>query len=270
MYKHTCQYLESSQLFHGAITGIMGTRFDMVVPTERKADAEQLWDEIVLLLSRLDSRLNRFCPQSELSQINAGAYQAPVLITPEMVHILQLCTEYHRKTAGYFDVTLHDFSKVCVDEQAKTVCFSEKISLDLGGFAKGYAAKHINQMVQNSGFDNAFIDFGRSSIVALGHHPYGDCWKVSVGNPFDDNNILDEFELRNMSLSTSGDTPTYSGHIINPFSGKFSNEKKMVCVVAPNALDAEVLSTVLMIAPDDEKEMIMRNFEIETKIEYDL
>jgi thiamine biosynthesis lipoprotein len=268
MYTHTCQYHDSSQLFHGAMTEIMGTRFDIVLPTKEKRMAEQTWEKIVLLLNRLDEMLNRFDPQSELSKINAEAHQNPILLTTEMLHILQLCAEYHCKTYGYFDVSLRDFSKVHIDEKAQTVCFSEKISLDLGGFAKGYAMKHLSQIVLNNGFENAFIDFGRSSITAFGHHPYGDCWKVSIGNPFDDDKVPGEFELRNASLSTSGNTPTYSGHIIDPFSGTYLDERKMVCVVAPNALDAEVLTTTLMIAPDAEKEKIVQNFEIEMKTEY--
>ena len=270
MVTHSYQYHPSLHLFHGAMTGIMGTRFDIVLPTENKVVAEQAWNNIVLLLIRLDKMLNRFNSKSELSRINACASQAPIPITPEMLHILQLCAEYHHKTFGYFDVTLHDFSKVHIDEKAKTVYFSGDVRLDLGGFAKGYAIKHINQMIDNNGFENAFIDFGRSSITALGHHPYGDCWKVSIGNPFDNDKVLDEFELRNESLSTSGNTPTYSGHIIDPFSGKYLNEKKMICVVAPDALDAEVLSTTLMITPEAEKKKIARNFNVANTIAFKL
>ena len=270
MYTHTCRYHDSSQLFHGAMTEIMGTRFDIVLPTKEKRLAEQMWTDIVLLLNGLDEMLNRFNPQSELSKINAEAYQKSVTVTSEMLHILQLCAEYHRKTYGYFDVSLHDFSTVHIDENAKTVCFSKKISLDLGGFAKGYAVKHICQMVSDNGFSDAFVDFGNSSITALGRHPHGDCWKVSVGNPFDNGKVLDEFELRNMSMSTSGNTPSYGKHIVHPLSGEYIEDKKLICVVAPNALDTEILTTALMVAPDSEKEKITRNFTVEKTTEYDL
>ena len=268
MHTHTCEYHHSMGVFHGAMTEIMGTRFDIVLSTPEKELAEQTWASIVLLLSKLDKMLNRFNPQSELSKINAEAYQNAVVPTSEMLSVLQLCAAYHRKTCGYFDVSMHDFSTVHIDEKAKTVRFSEKTSLDLGGFAKGYAMRKICQIIRNEGFENAFVDFGRSSIAAFGHHPYGDCWKVSIGNPFDNDKVLDEFELRNVSLSTSGNTPTYSGHIIDPISGKYLDERKMVCVVAADALDAEILTTALMVAPGVEQERIVQNFEIETKIEY--
>jgi thiamine biosynthesis lipoprotein len=250
------------------MAGIMGTRFDIVLSTENKSEAEKLWKDIVSILSRLDEMLNRFNPQSELSEINREAFQKSISITPEMLRILQLCADYHRKTFGYFDITLRDFLKVHIDEKAMTVCFSEKTKLDLGGFAKGYAMTFIEQILVNNGFCNAFVDFGNSSITALGRHPHGDCWKVSIPNPFDNGKILEEIELRNASMSTSGNTPTYGDHIINPLSGKYVEEKKMICIVASNALDAEILTTALMSAPDVEKEKILTNFVVERKIEF--
>jgi thiamine biosynthesis lipoprotein len=264
------QYHSVLKLFHGSVSGIMGTRFDILLPTDRKSAAEKVWTDILSLLDRLDKMLNRFNPQSEISKINSEAQQKPISITPEMLKILQLCADYHHKTFGYFDITLRDFSKVHIDQKAMTVYFLEEIKLDLGGFAKGYAMTFIEQMLINKKIRNAFIDFGNSSITALGHHPHGDCWKVSIPNPFDNGKILREIELRNASMSTSGNTPTYDEHIINPFSGKYINEKKLMCIVAPNALDAEILTTALMAAPDAEKEKILRNFAIERKIEYTL
>jgi len=81
---------------------------------------------------------------------------------------------------------------------------------------------------------------------------------------------LDEFELRNVSMSTSGNTPSYGKHIVHPLSGEYIEDKKLICVVAPNALDAEILTTALMVIPDSEKEKITRNFTVEKTTEYDL
>ena len=270
MVTSTCQYHSALQLFHGSMMNVMGTRFDIVLSTEREAEAKQLWQDVVAVLGRLNGMLNRFNPQSELSKINSEALRKSVLLTPEMLQILQLCAVYHSKTFGYFDVTLRDFSKIHLDERVSTVCFSEETALDLGGFAKGYAMRHIEQMLVDTCFNNAFVDFGNSSITALGHHPHGDCWKVSIGNPFDNGNVLGEFELRNSSLSTSGNTPFYGRHIVNPLSGNYIEDKKLICVVAPNALDAEILTTTLMVAPDAEKEKIIGNFTVEQHKEFNL
>ena len=95
--------------------------------------------------------------------------------------------------------------------------------------------------------------------MALGHHPHGDCWKVSVMNSFT-RLPLAELELRNQTLSTSGNTPSYSGHIVNPQTGEHNTDRKMVTVISGDSLDAEVLSTVLMIASEQQRENISKAF----------
>ena len=110
-----------------------------------------------------------------------------------------------------------------------------------------------------SGIQSTFVDFGDSSIMALGHHPYGDCWKVGVKDPFG-GAVLGEIELRDQSMSTSGNTPIYSSHIINPKTGEANNSRAVVTVVSEDPLDAEVLSTVAVIASPEELEVVKKNF----------
>ena len=69
-----------------------------------------------------------------------------------------------------------------------------------------------------------------------------------------------EISLNDKSMSTSGNAPSYSGHIRDPRTGQSCQGRKLVTVLSDNPLDAEVLSTVLMIAEDEEREIIMTNF----------
>ena len=59
----------------------------------------------------------------------------------------------------------------------------EETSLDFGGFAKGYALKKIGVLLREAGVGSAFVDFGNSSILGIGRHPYGPCWRVSLPDP---------------------------------------------------------------------------------------
>ena len=102
---------------------------------------------------------------------------------------------------------------------------------------------------------NAFVDFGGSSIIGMGHHPYGDCWKVGFDSP-ETGVRLRDFRLYDSSLSTSGNTPSYSGHIVNPLTGVANRRKMAATVVAGDSLDAEVLSTVWMIASPEQRRQI--------------
>ena len=50
--------------------------------------------------------------------------------------------------------------------------------------------------------------------------------KVSLQNPYTQQ-TLDEFCLTDNTLSTSGNTEQYTGHIINPLTGIYNEQKKL-------------------------------------------
>ena len=258
------QYYESSLMSHGSLQNIMGTRFDIVIVKKNKAASETVWYKITEELKRLDKMLNRFDPESEITFINLHAYQRPIVPSPELWDILCDCEVYHRKTAGLFDITLKDFSKVVLNKNEQLVSFLlPDLSLDLGAYAKGYALQQIHAILKDAEVEQAFVDFGNSSILAIGHHPYGNSWKVSIENPYRSGEVLGEIDLTDTFLSTSGNVPSYSKHIIRPDSGLYNDERKLVCVMAENPVRAEVLSTTLMIATPEEKEEILKQFDVD-------
>lgn len=265
------QYYDSSIMFHGALQYVMGTRFDAVVIGLDKSKSESVWEKITQELKRLEKIFNRFDPESEISVVNKAAYSKPIIVSPELWSVLNKCRIYNKKTERLFDITLKDYSKVILDEKNLSVTFNEAdISLDLGAFAKGYALGKLQDVLLKAGVKQALLDFGNSSILAIGHHPYGDSWKVSLENPYHKETILGEISLNNNSLSTSGNTPAYSEHIVNPHSGKYNDQRKVVCVVTENPEDAEVLSTTLMLANEREKEIILKQFNVERVEIYNL
>lgn len=249
----------------------MGTRLDVLVIDKSRWESYEVWSDIVSELRRLDYMFNRFDEASEVSVINKKAAVEDVITSREMWTVLQSCKSYHYGTLGLFDITLCDFKTVILKEDNQSVAFSaEGVSLDFGGYAKGYALARIKDIMQQAGVKQAFIDFGNSSIMAIGRHPFGDAWKVSVQNPYHIESILDEISLKDQALSVSGNTPGYSGHIIQPTSGKAFKDRKMVAVAAHDPLDAEVLSTVFMIANENEKAQISINYNILHETEYNI
>lgn len=258
------QFYKNSSTFHGSVDIVMGTSFDIVIAGNERSVSESAWFEISRELKRLDKLLNRFGEQSEISKINKTAFQESVKISGEIWEILTDCKQFYEKTLGLFDITLQDFSKIEFIENGQSIRFlSSDLHLDLGGYAKGFALKIIDQILRKSEIYQAFVNFGNSSIMGVGHHPYGDSWKVSIKNPFKIRDSVDEICLNDMSMSTSGNTPTYSKHIKNPKSGKFNDAFQLVCVKAKDPVVAEVLSTALMIADENEKGILLKNFEVE-------
>lgn len=256
---------------HGSLTNVMGTRFDIIITGKSKLEAEALWHIITQELIRLSNMLNRFDPKSEVSKINRTAFINPIDVTTEMFAILKSCKQYHSQTLGLFDITLKDFSKVSLIEKTGSISFLQSdISLDFGGFAKGYALEKIKKLLLEAHVENCFVDFGNSSILAIGSHPYGDSWKVSVENPFNNEEILAEIALRNTSLSVSGNTPKYGAHIVRPDSGEVVKAKKMICITTKSPLDAEILTTTFVVSTANEKKQLAKSFEIIELLEFNL
>lgn len=260
MLETTTTYYEDESMFHGFIPRIMGTRFDALLIHPDRTQTGQLWSLISNELERLDHMLNRFNPRSEVAQLNNGLLSCqPVQVSEELWTMLQLSFSYYQQTFHLFDITLKDFSQINFHAHRFISSNQENLSLDFGGFAKGYALKKIKEILLAAHIQHAFIDFGNSSILGIGHHPYGDCWKVSFLNPYNQT-PLKEFELRDTALSTSGNTQQYTGHIIHPLTGIYDEQRKASTITSDDPLEAEVLSTVWMIADEDQRQRLSENF----------
>ena len=257
------EYYAEEALFHGFVPRVMGTRFDLLIAGIDSPRADALWERTAALLEHLNRVFDRFDPASEVARVNASAARTPVAVGPELGEALQLCRAYCERTEGLFDITLRDFARVRLDTAAGETLVrfeGEDLSLDFGGFAKGYALKKLEAMLREAGIGSAFVDFGNSSILGIGRHPYGPCWRVSLPDPAT-GAALAEFDLEDRALSVSGNTATHTEHIVDPRSGLRNASRMMAAVTAADPLDAEVVSTAWMIADEEQKRRIARNFE---------
>lgn len=263
-YETYSNYFTASGMLHGSMKNIMGTLFDLLVFGNDSILLHKVWEDISAEIIRLHKMLNRFDPLSEISSINRQAYEQEVKISEELMDILLDCKVYYKKTKGYFDITLRDYSMVTCDKQSSVVSFSSPdIEIDLGGYAKGYTLKRIKTILGFYGIEKAFINFGNSSVFTLGNHPHGNCWSVGIVNPYNPAITLKKILLRNNeSLSVSGNSPQREKHIKNPLNNSFNEEKKLISVIAPDPIEAEVLSTTLFVCMPNEAESIMSEFHI--------
>ena len=248
-------YYAASGLFHGSMSSVMGTQFDILMVGSDPRLLGTVWEKIESEVWRLDKMLNRFDPESEVSFVNREAGHYPVTVGEELWDILQNCKRYNELTEGYFDITLQGFDQVLLTEEDKSIFFfSESLHIDLGGYGKGYALAKIRELLEENGVGKALVNFGNSSVLAVGTHPCGEYWPVG----------------RDSSLSTSGNMPSHPRHIVNPHTGTFVDDKKMVSVVAKDPVVAEILTTAFMIADDERIPLIASQFDIYEKHVYKL
>ena len=184
-------YYAASGLFHGSMASVMGTQFDILMVGTDSVLLSRVWEAIETEVKRLDKLLSRFDEASEVSRVNREAAHYPVAVSEELWQILQDCKRYHALTDGLFDITLQGFSQVLLSEKDRSVFFfSESLHVDLGGIGKGYALTRIRELLEKNGVEKALVNFGNSSVLAVGSHPLGDYWPVGVDNPFTKEHVV--------------------------------------------------------------------------------
>jgi thiamine biosynthesis lipoprotein len=262
---------------------LMGTVLEITLCDQRgetSLQAEQTFAKLFATITHLEALLSTFSPDSAVSFLNVhagqGAYPAP----PEVIELLTFSQRYWRLTHGTFDVTIgplmHAWRLAGESQQApspaalqqvKTRIGSDKVkilpnaqvmlarpgmAIDLGGIGKGYALDQLARTLKSQPRNSALLDFGQSSLWALGSPPDAPRWRLLVQRP--SGQPVGVIALSNQALSISASfAQTFViqgrqyGHVIDPRSGLPLQRDLLACVVAPNATQAEALSKALLI-----------------------
>lgn len=268
MHEPISEYYPEQGAFYALHPDIMHTRFEMIVYDSRRDELSELWRQIVGRLEAWHAMFNRFDAESEVGRLNSFQDTLPHAISEEMEQVLELCRGYWLTTEHLFDITRRDMGLVEFGK-GRMCKMQAEVTLDFGGFAKGYALLKIKELLVAHEVKRAIVDFGHSTIMTIGSNNTGEDWPIGLPSPYDGHEVA-RFRLNNQTLSTSGNTPSYAGHIVNPQSGERSCDRALSCVVASNPLDAEVLSTVQMIATEEQMNRIVKNFDIATAKRYEL
>lgn len=249
--------------------GAMHTRVELLAVGLGEEQGRKLMAEAEQEVKRLERLFNRYDSRSPLAVVNATAVGQSVKVEDELFMALELCEVFRRSTAGYFDVTAADAEVECdgrggyaLDgKEHKVRLLHEGATIDLGGFAKGYAAESVRRLFEREGVAQAVINFGNSSITTLGHHPYGEWWPIGIEHREAQGAVAREVRLCDSAMSVSGRAADGEYHIIDPLTGSHAMGEEMIVVEGRSALVAEVLSTALYAAPRNKRKAIMAQYE---------
>lgn len=246
----------------------MHTRLEMVLVGVAEALARELAEAVEADTARMERLFNRHAAGAGLNVVNMLGRAGDVAVDDELFMVLELCEAFRRGTDGYFDITAcseraaDTAAGYTLDAAAHTVRLHGAGSLlDLGGFAKGYALERLRQRVAEAGVQQAVLNFGDSSITAIGHHPYGEWWPIGVEPDARRLSVAQEFRLRDSAMSVSGRGRGGEYHIFDPHSGERVVREETMVVEGRSALVCEVLSTALYAAPAARREGIMARYE---------
>ena len=257
----------------------MGTRLDAVFINVDESQADNLASRIRDDLNRLENILSIYKPDSELSILNRTAFKKDITVSRDLFEAVSLCIDYYKLTSGIFDagrarltgyisrekrneerndgtlLASSGIGLVEINEENRSVRYHGKnVKIDSGGFGKGLAMRIVRSILTAEGPADALISFGESMILAMGKHPHGEYWPVAVEGIFEKQSVARVARLNDQSISTSGTgfvdshgvfRPSYN--IFDPRTGKAIDAPKTVSFVSDDPLEAEILSTSLLI-----------------------
>jgi FAD:protein FMN transferase len=259
---------------------VMGTVLGVQLPADEQS--EQLFTSLFAAARKYDEIFSTFKPNSPVSRFNShgsGRFVAP----QEMIELTSLSKRVSEKTDGAFDITVGPLmqcwrkaierqrmpasdelvaarervgaAKLIIDQEAITPSI-EGMELDFGGIAKGYCVDKMAELLREAGVKNALINFGESSIMALGTDSNDHLWSVSVRDPHRPESTALKIYLKDMAIGTSG-SYEHSGrigrriinHILDPRTGEPAKTAIGVTVISPSATLADALTKALILLP---------------------
>lgn len=249
----------------------MHTRVDIILCCQKsEKELMSAINNIYDTLHQLEKTANYYDPSSELALVNQTASTTPVIISRSLYAMIALCMEYHKKTLGCFDVTIHSenynqdtIHSIHLSPETSSIFFQQAgTAINLSGFLKGYALDKIREILNTYMIKNALINMGNSSVLALGNHPAGAGWEVGFGNQTNStgSDKTQSIHLNNECLTTSGNDSHERKHIVSPSSGKPLEGMRQVAVVTDDGTTGEILSTSLFVANQQQREAIIAEF----------
>jgi FAD:protein FMN transferase len=258
----------------------MGTYLEMTLWHAQPQIAHQLIREAVQEVHRLDGILSNYDPDSAVSRLNRHAGAGNMAVPPEMFELLTICRELAKKTDGAFDVTIGPlvelwrnagdnnrlprpdeitstltrvgYEKLLLQPPDEVALSHSNMVIDFGGVGKGYAIDRILSFLRRAGVTAALINFGGSSIGAIGAPSSKNYWEIAIQNMAD--RLHGAIRLRDQVLATSESMGRSwqiggrkYGHLIDPLSGFAITEARLATVIAPSATLAEALTKPLIL-----------------------
>lgn len=265
MFPQIHKKLQEGQTISYSWFSSMHSRLDVLLCGLTEEEAGHITRLLQKETVRLENIVNRFSPASELYGLNQAAAGTNIPISPELANILEECWNWNKKTLGLFDISIQSpfREKSYIEEfeldRNRLILrkHDPRLILDLSGYAKGYALDKLHHLLLREGICNALLNFGNSSVCALGNHPYGKGWMVGMESLDHPGTNIHKTTLFNQCLTTSGNNKEERRHIINPENGKLQQGKKQISVVTKTGSSGEALSTALFAASETKNEKLL-------------
>lgn len=267
--------LSSASLAGGAEyrTGqpVMGTILEVTVLADSIDQARGAAAAAISEVKRWDDVLTTWRAEGELAKLNRAAGKGPVAVSASLHQGLTWMMTLAAATGGAFDpgvgalVNLwrapaspdaHQIGSVrgagiaaVLSLTPGTAALADEAALDAGAIGKGIALDAAVAVLRAEGIEQAFLDFGTSSQIALGAPPDSpQGWRVAIAG-LGVGTLRGFVTLRDAALSTSRtrELNAPEGAIIDPHSGRPVADARLATVRSSTAAAADAWSTAVVV-----------------------
>ena len=262
----------------------MGTRISVELWQQDDKLAAQALDAVMATMRQVEAAMSPYIESSELSTINRLAATQPVKISDPLFNLIDKSLYFSRVSEGAFDISYASVGRyynyreslspseqqlgetlkaigyrgIQLNSAQRSIRFLHpKLSIDLGGIAKGYAVDSAIDALHKLGIESAIVSAGGDSRVLGQRHAEDDKatpWMIGIRHPRKSGEYAVRLPLANTAVSTSGDYERFFirdgeriHHIINPSTGKSASAVQSVTVLANLAADSDALSTTVFV-----------------------
>ncbi len=246
---------------------------------------------------------------NNVKTINDNAGIEPVKVDKQVIDLIKFSKDWYNRTGGKINIAMGavlkiwheyreeaerdpanakipsmeelseasehiDIDKVIIDEEKGTVYLEdEKMSLNVGVVAKGYAVEVVTKEVIEDGFVSGIIDAGGNArIIGKPLDYVREKWGIGIQNPNEsivsDKGVLDVVFVDNASVVTSGDYQRYyvvgdkrMHHIIDPKTLMPGDYYRAVTIITEDSGVADFLSTTVFLTPYEEGRALIDSLE---------
>ena len=219
----------------------------------------------------VDKLLSIHRPNSALARANAGGK-----LSTELTAVIQRALAIAKETDGAFDPTIRPLAdlwgfiikegyRMPTEVELQTVLTkvnfhhvdlmngrmlfaTQDMSIDSGGFGKGYAVDRAIAALQHHGIQNAMVKAG-GDLRIIGLPPGKNHWIIWLEDPEKKGQRV-PVKLRSGAMSTSGQYENYMmidgrryGHLLDPRTGKPIQGIAACTLTAPTCLESDAYAT---------------------------
>ncbi|WP_263141777.1 FAD:protein FMN transferase [Pseudomonas sp. RIT-PI-AD] len=262
----------------------MGSRYSVqYVGVAGLPSRDALQGEVETILGQIDRDFSTYRGDSQVSRFNAAPAGTCQAMPDEVLELARAGAALSRESDGAFDLTLEPLLDLWgfgpqsrgervptpaeIDAvrqrvghrhlriEARALCKDVALQLDFNAIAAGYTVDRVAARLEALGVKNFLVEI-TGELKAQGHRPDGSPWRIGIEAPHADRREAQRrLALDGQGVSTSGDYRHYFerdgrrySHTLDPATGApIRHALASVTVVAPSALRADGLSTLLMV-----------------------